>query len=72
MPGGTGLLSCILQRHLLGEGSPLGYAAGVGRTINGCCVLVLGDHVVIERDGEGVARRTVEDLGWFVTQARDL
>ena len=72
MPGGPGLLSCILQRHLLGEGSPLGDSAGLGRAINGCCALVPGDHVVIERDGEGVARRTVEDLGRFVTQARDL
>lgn len=45
---------------------------GVGGTINGYGVLVLGDTVVIERDGEEIARTTVEGLGRFATTARDL
>jgi hypothetical protein len=34
--------------------------------------LVLGDLVVIERDGAKVARATVEGQGRFATSARDL
>ena len=45
---------------------------GVGGTINGYGVLVLGDVVTIERDGAQVARRRVEGLGRFVSAARDL
>lgn len=45
---------------------------GVGGTVNGYGVLVLGDLVVIECDGEEIARRTVEGLGWFATAAGDL
>ena len=45
---------------------------GVGGTINGYGALVLGDRVHVERDGEPVARRTVEGLGGFVRKARDL
>jgi hypothetical protein len=35
-------------------------------------VLVLGDVVVVERDGEEVARHTVDGLCRFATTARDL
>jgi hypothetical protein len=45
---------------------------GVGGTVNGYGVVVLVDVVVIERDGEEVARRTVDGLGRFATAARDL
>ena len=45
---------------------------GIGGTINGYGVLVLGDVVVVERDGETVTRRTVEGLGRFVVGAGDL
>jgi hypothetical protein len=45
---------------------------GVGGTINGYGVLVVGDLVVIERDGTAITRRTVDGLGRFVTGARDL
>ncbi len=45
---------------------------GVGGAINGYCVLVLGDVLIVERDGEEVARSTVERLGRFVAEARDL
>jgi hypothetical protein len=45
---------------------------GIGGTIKGYGVLVLGDVVVVERDGEEVARRTVDVLGLFATAARDL
>ena len=45
---------------------------GVGGTVNGYGVVVLGDQVVIERDGEEVARRQVEGMGRFATTARDL
>jgi hypothetical protein len=45
---------------------------GVGGTVNGYDVLILGDIVIIERDGEEVARHTVEGLGRFAAAARDL
>jgi len=45
---------------------------GVGGTIAGFEVLVLGDVVVVERDGMEVARRSVDGLGRFVGGARDL
>jgi hypothetical protein len=45
---------------------------GVGGTINGYRVLVLGDVVTIERGGAEVARRRVDGLGRFVGAARDL
>jgi hypothetical protein len=45
---------------------------GVGATINGNGVLVLGDVATIERDGREVVRREVERLGRFVAAARDL
>ena len=45
---------------------------GVGGTINGYGVLVVGDVVVVERGGAAVARRTVEGLGRFVGAAREL
>jgi hypothetical protein len=45
---------------------------GVGGTINGYGILVLGDIVVVAHDGEEVARRTVEDLGRFANSACDL
>ena len=45
---------------------------GVGGTINGYGVLVVGDEVLVERDGAEVARRRVEGLGRFVVAARDL
>ena len=45
---------------------------GVGGTINGYGVLVLGDIIVVERDGTEVARRAVEGLGRFVGAAREL
>jgi hypothetical protein len=49
-----------------------GTMARVGGTVNGYSVLVVGDVVVIERDGEEVARSRVEGLGRFVSTARDL
>jgi hypothetical protein len=45
---------------------------GVGGTINGYGVLVLGDVVVIERDRAEIARSRVEGLGRFVAAAPDL
>jgi hypothetical protein len=45
--------------------------AGGGGTVNGDGVLVLGDVVVIERDGAEVARSRVEGLERFATSARE-
>jgi hypothetical protein len=45
---------------------------GVGGTVNGYGVLVLGDIVVVERAGEEIARSRVEGLGRFVAAGRDL
>src|SRR5438093_11803371 len=45
---------------------------GVGGTVNGYGVLVLGDVLIVERDGEGIARSRVEGLGRFATAAHDL
>jgi hypothetical protein len=45
---------------------------GVGGTVNGYGMLVLGDTIVVERDGAEVARSTVDGLGRFVAAARDL
>ncbi len=45
---------------------------GIGRAVNGYWVLVSGDAVVVERDGEEVAREEVVNLGQFVAKAGDL
>lgn len=45
---------------------------GIAGSINGYDVLVLGDSVIVGRDGETVAKRTVEGLSRFVEGARDL
>jgi hypothetical protein len=45
---------------------------GIGGTVNGYGVLVVGDVVVVERDGAEIARSHVEGLGRFVAAARDL
>ncbi len=45
---------------------------GVGGTVNGYGVLVLGDVLVVEHDGTEVARSRVAGLGRFVASARDL
>ena len=55
-----------------GTGTLARVGVGVGGTINGYGVLVLGDVVIVERDGGEVARRTVEGLGRFAANARDL
>jgi hypothetical protein len=45
---------------------------GTGGRINGYDVLVLGDVVVIARDGTERTRRRVDGLSWFVANARTL
>src|SRR5690242_3671695 len=45
---------------------------GVSGTVNGYGVLVLGDVVIVEREGVEVARSEVEGFGRFVAAARDL
>jgi hypothetical protein len=45
---------------------------GIGGTVNGYGVLVLGDVVIVERGGAEVARERVDGLGRFATEARDL
>jgi len=45
---------------------------GIAGTVNGYGVLVVGDTVVVSRDGEEIARRTVDGLGRFATAAKDL
>jgi hypothetical protein len=45
---------------------------GIGGSINGYGVLVLGDTVIVERDGTEIARETVDGLGRFATTAKDL
>ena len=34
-------------------------------------MLVLGDALAVDRDGEEIVRRTVEGLAWFVVAVRD-
>jgi hypothetical protein len=45
---------------------------GIGGTVNGYGVLVVGDLLVVALDGVEVARRTVAGLGRFAAAARDL
>jgi hypothetical protein len=45
---------------------------GIGGSVHGYGVLILGDLVVVERDGTEVTRRTVDGLSRFVAAARDL
>lgn len=45
---------------------------GIGGTVNGYSVLVVGLTVVVGRDGEEISRHTVDGLGSFAKAARDL
>jgi hypothetical protein len=45
---------------------------GIAGTVNGFGVLVLGDLVIVNRDGAEISRRTVDGIGTFATTARDL
>jgi hypothetical protein len=45
---------------------------GIGGIVNGYGILILGDDLLVERDGVEVARSRVEGLGRFATAERDL
>jgi hypothetical protein len=45
---------------------------GTAGSFNGYSILVIGDTISVDRDGEEIARRTVVGLGKFVASVRDL
>jgi hypothetical protein len=45
---------------------------GIAGSVNGYTVVVIADTIVVRRNDEEIARRTVDGLGRFVASAKDL
>jgi hypothetical protein len=45
---------------------------GITGTVNGYAVLIIGNQIIVSRDGEEIDRRTVDGIGSYAAAARDL